>query len=61
MHPIFRMAADVAADQTAQMRFVQHNDTVKKLSLATPNLSSRGAILPRGLNAFPFGLKAGWP
>ena len=59
VNAILMVIAHVVADQTAKVFFIHRDDMVEDLAAAASDPSFGGSVLPRRLNARPFGLKSG--
>src|SRR5262245_26954249 len=55
VNAILVVIAHVVADQTAKMLFIHRDDMVEDLAAAASDPSFGGSVLPRCLNARPFG------
>src|ERR1035438_8570484 len=56
MRPVLMVVTDVLTHQSFQMPFVENDDMVEQVPTAVPDSTLRDAILPRTLEAGPFGL-----
>src|SRR5450759_4096274 len=58
MRPVLMVVTEVLTHQSFQMPFVENDDMVEQVPTAVSDPTLRDAILPRTLEAGPFGLDA---